>query len=131
MKTVVFLCVENSCRSQMAEAFAKINNGGQYNIQSAGSRPSGAVNPKAINSMARVGYDLNTHHSKGIETLPMDGVEAMISMGCGDACPQVPAKQRIEWEIADPKDMDDEEFDKVRDIIQAKVENFFENLDNG
>ena len=131
MKTVVFLCVENSCRSQMAEAFAKINNGGQYNIQSAGSRPSGAVNPKAINSMARVGYDLNTHHSKGIETLPMDGVEAMISMGCGDACPQVPAKQRIEWEIADPKDMDNEEFDKVRDIIQAKVENFLENLDNG
>ena len=131
MKTIVFLCVENSCRSQIAEAFAKINSGGEYNIQSAGSRPSGTVNPKAINSMSRVGYDLNTHHSKGIETLPMDGVEAMISMGCGDACPQVPAKQKIEWEIADPKDMDHEEFDKVRDIIQAKVENFLESLDNG
>ena len=115
----------------MAEAFAKIKSSDQYNIQSAGSRPSGAVNPKAINSMSRIGYDLNTHHSKGIETLPMDGVEAMISMGCGDACPQVPAKQRIEWEIADPKDMDHEEFDKVRDIIQAKVENFIESLDNG
>ena len=115
----------------MAEAFAKIKNGGQYSIQSAGSRPSGTVNPKAISSMSRVGYDLNTHHSKGIETLPMDGVEAMISMGCGDACPQVPAKQRIEWEIADPKDMGHEEFDKVRDIIQAKVENFLESLDNG
>ena len=61
----------------------------------------------------------------------MDGVEAMISMGCGDACPKVPAKQKIEWEIADPKDMDHEEFDKVRDIIQAKVENFLESLDNG
>jgi len=67
--------------------------------------------------MARVGYDLNTQHSKDIETLPMDGVEAMISMGCGDACLQVPAKQRIECEIADPKEMDNEEFDKVRDII--------------
>ena len=131
MKTIVFLCVENSCRSQIAEAFAKINSGGEYNIQSAGSRPSGTVNPKAINSMSRVGYDLNTHQSKGYETLPMDGVEAMISMGCGDACPKVPAKQKIEWEIADPKDMDHEEFDKVRDIIQAKVENFLESLDNG
>ena len=118
MSRYLFICVENSCRSQMAEAFARMAGAEAY---SAGSAASGIVNPRAIESMRVIGYDLSAHASKGVDALPEGAFDVVISMGCGDACPSVPAHRRIEWDIPDPKRMAPEEFARVRDRIRAEV----------
>ncbi len=129
MNNLLFVCVENSCRSQMAEAFAKILGGNGVRSHSAGSRPSGVVNPKAIASMGEVGYDLSTHTSKSLDDIPELEYDHVITMGCGDECPFVPTKHRDEWEIPDPKDMPPEEFRKVRDEIQRRVKDLLTEAD--
>jgi arsenate reductase len=120
-KKLLFVCVENSCRSQMAEAFARIHGGDAAEAFSAGSRPSGVVNPKAIASMREVGYDLATHVSKSLDDVPQIEWDLVATMGCGDECPFVRAKRREDWQIADPKNMDKDDFRKVRDEIEARV----------
>ena len=107
---VVFVCVENSCRSQIAEAYARIFACGNVHVYSAGSRPSGQINPKAIVAMKEVGYDLNTHSSKGLDELPNVEFDAVITMGCGDACPFLRAKRHADWGIPDPKHLAPDEF---------------------
>lgn len=121
IKRVLFVCVENSCRSQMAEAFAGIHGKGIVEACSSGSRPSRVVNPKAIASMEEIGYDLSTHQSKGSDEIPNCEYDYAITMGCGDECPMVKAGNREDWSIPDPKNMPPEEFAKVRDLIEAKV----------
>jgi protein-tyrosine-phosphatase len=107
---VVFVCVENSCRSQLAEALTNLHGRGQVEAYSAGSRPSGVVNPKAIASMRELGYDLSRHASKGLDDLPDVEFDAAITMGCGDECPFVRARLREDWGIPDPKHLDADEF---------------------
>ena len=121
MKKILFVCVENSCRSQMAEAFSKIHGKQVIESYSAGSRASGKVNHKAIKSMQKVGYDLTTHKSKFLHDVPNVEYDFAITMGCGDECPYVKAKQRQDWGIPDPKNMNDSEFDQVRDLIEERV----------
>ena len=118
---LLFVCIENSCRSQMAQAFARMRGGTGVEAYSAGSKPSGTVNAKAIASMAELGYDLSTHTSTGLNAIPEGEFDAVVTMGCGDACPWVPAKKHIEWEIPDPKDMDPDAFRTVRDQIEKQV----------
>ena len=118
---LLFVCIENSCRSQMAEAFARMHGGDGVEVYSAGSRPSGSVNPKAIESMREVGCDLTAHTSKGLDAVPQDGFDYAITMGCGDECPHIEAKVHDDWDIPDPKDMPPEEFREVRDLIERKV----------
>ena len=120
-KRLLFVCVENSNRSQMAEAFARIHGGDQIEAYSAGSRPSGVVNPKAIESMRQIGYDLSKHRSKSLDDIPEIEYDLVATMGCGDACPFVRAKQRADWQIPDPKNLPPREFNKVRDLIEQKV----------
>ncbi len=120
-KRILFVCVENSNRSQMAEAFAKIHGAGKVEAHSAGSRPSGRVNPKAVEAMQEVGYDVSTHSSKGLIDFNGKEVDVAVTMGCGDECPLVLAKQRVDWQIPDPKDMTPEEFRAVRDLIEKKL----------
>lgn len=115
------MCIENSCRSQMAEAFARIHGGSGVEAFSAGSRPSGMVNEKAIASMRELGYDLSTHRSRGLDSIPAGSFDAVVTMGCGDACPWVPARRHIDWDIPDPKDMDPGAFRVVRDDIERRV----------
>ena len=128
-KRVLFVCVENFNRSQMAEAFARIHGGGRVEAFSAGSRPSGRVNPKAVAAMAELGYDLSRHHSKGLADLPDVEFDAAVTMGCGDACPHVRAKQRIDWQIPDPRDLPSDEFRTVRDLIERQVRQLLGSLD--
>lgn len=122
MTRVLFVCVENSNRSQMAEAFAHLRGGADLEAYSAGSRPSGVINPKAVRFMRELGYDLAQHRSKSLEDI--DGLEfdAVITMGCGDSCPWVPAKLREDWALPDPKNMDDDGYRAVRDDIAGRVE---------
>ena len=120
-KRIVFVCVENSCRSQIAEAFARRLAGPDVEVYSAGSRPSAQVNRQAIASMQELGYDLTTHASKSLDELPRVEFDAAVTMGCGDECPFLRAKQRADWGIPDPKHLSLDEFRQVRDLIADKV----------
>jgi protein-tyrosine-phosphatase len=120
-KTALFVCVENSSRSQMAEAFARIHGGEGVRACSAGSRPSGRVNPRAVEFMREVGYDLTTHASKSLDEFNGQEVAVAVTMGCGDECPLVNARRREEWQIPDPKEMPPEQYREVRDLIERKV----------
>lgn len=120
-KRLLFVCVENSNRSQMAEAFARIHGGDGVEAYSAGSRPSGVVNPKAIAAMRELGYDLGRHGSKSLDDIPDVEYDFVATMGCGDACPMVRARRREDWNIPDPKEMDPDEFREVRDLIERRV----------
>ena len=131
MKRALFVCVENSNRSQMAEAFARIHGANHVQAFSAGSCPSGSVNPNAIKSMGELGYDLSTHRSKSIADLlrlRRIDFDFVVTMGCGDACPFVSAKRREEWDIPDPKNLPPNEFRAVRDLIESKVKTLLTNL---
>lgn len=120
MKKLLFVCIENSNRSQMAQAFAIMS--GKVQAFSSGSKPSGIVNPKAIAAMKELGYDLSVHTSKSLDDVKAEApFDAVVTMGCGDACPWMPAKQHIDWQIPDPRNMEPEEFNKVRDLIADKV----------
>ena len=122
VKRVLFVCVENANRSQMAEAFARILSGDAVEAYSAGSRPSGMVNPKAIEAMAELEYDLSAHGSKSLDELPEVEFDFVATMGCGDACPMVRASQQVDWAIPDPKYLPPDEFRVVRDLIRDKVQ---------
>src|SRR5207302_8145870 len=128
LKRVVFVCVENSNRSQMAEAFARMHGAGKVEAHSAGSRPSSRVNPKAVEAMQEVGYDLSTHTSKGLDAFNGQEFDAAVTMGCGDECPLVLARRRLEWQIPDPRDLPPERFREVRDLIGAKVKELIATL---
>lgn len=125
---LLFVCVENANRSQMAEAFARLHGGARVEAHSAGSRPSGVINPKAIRFMAELGYDLVQHRS-----LPLDSVagefDAVITMGCGDQCPWLPARIHEDWVLPDPKHMDDDGYRAVRDEIGRRVRELLDRLD--
>ena len=127
-KKILFVCVENSNRSQMAQAFAKLHGGGLVEAHSAGSRPSGRINPKAIAAMQELGYDLTTHASKGLADFNRQEVDVAVTMGCGDECPLVLAKERVDWKIPDPRDMTPEQFREVRDLIETKVKELLAQL---
>ena len=127
-KRVLFVCVENSNRSQMAEAFARMHGAQTVEAYSAGSRPSGKVNPKAIEAMREKGYDLGLHKSKSLHDVPAIEWDAVVTMGCGDACPFVRARRREDWALPDPKHLPPEEFNNVRDDIEGRVKALIETL---
>ncbi|MBN8696314.1 MAG: arsenate reductase ArsC [Bacteroidetes bacterium] len=128
MKKILFVCVENSNRSQMAEAFAKIHGAGKVEAYSSGSRPSGLINPKAIAAMKELGYDLSKHDSKSLDEIPKIRYDYAITMGCGDECPFVVADHRMDWQLPDPKHMEPSEFNKVRDEIEQRVLDLIKNF---
>ncbi len=126
-KRVLFVCIENSNRSQMAEAFAHIHGGERIEALSAGSKPSGQINPKAVRFMAELGYDLASQRSKSLDEI--DGeFDAVVTMGCGDSCPWIAAKRREDWALPDPKHLDDAGYRAVRDEISARVKALLEKL---
>ena len=126
---LIFVCVENSCRSQIAEGFAKYYGKEMFlrakseaiSVYSAGSRPSGIVNPMAVDVMKEKGIDISNQKSKGLDELPEGEFDVLVIMGCGDNCPTVFAKNRIDWRIKDPKGASIEVFREVRDEIEKKV----------
>ena len=113
----------------MSQAFATMLGGGEVEAYSAGSRPSGKINPKAISAMNELAYDLSTHHSKSLDEVKQYApFDAVVTMGCGDACPWMPAKQFIDWQIPDPKEMNEDDFRKVRDMIGERVRELLSSL---
>lgn len=121
-RRILFVCVENSCRSQMAEGWARALNDGTWEVCSAGSRPSGRVNPQAVAVMREAGVDISSQSSKGLPDSSEGPWDFVVTMGCGDACPHLPARERLDWNLPDPKGRPMEEFQRVRDDIRRRVE---------
>jgi arsenate reductase len=128
MKTVLFLCTENSCRSQMAEAFARQLGGGVIEAHSAGSSPSDSVNPLAVTVIREKGMDISGARPKGFNDLPVKRVDYLVTMGCQDVCPVFPTIQQVEWKLPDPKGQPVEFFRCVRDDIEKKVKELIETI---
>jgi len=127
-KSILFVCVENANRSQMAAAFARMYGKNEFEVYSAGSQPAEEVNPKAIRAMQEVRYDLTRHHPQSLSELPDIEYNFVATMGCGDECPFIRAKLREDWSIPDPKNMPHDEFIEVRNLIKAKVEAILKTL---
>ncbi|MBI5777998.1 MAG: arsenate reductase ArsC [Planctomycetes bacterium] len=121
MKRVLFLCIGNAARSQMAEGFARVMAGDKIEAFSAGSKPAGLVDPLAIQVMKEKNIDISQAVSKGFDKIPPGPIDYVVSMGCGDACPAVPAQHYIEWRIPDPKGKDLEYFRNISDEIERQV----------
>ncbi|MFA5032975.1 MAG: arsenate reductase ArsC [bacterium] len=127
-KTILFVCVENACRSQMAEGFTKSYASDTVSAYSAGSNPSGVINPIAIKVMKEKGIDISSQASKGFGQLPIPKFDYIITMGCKDICPFYPGAKRVEWDIPAPKEKPIEEFREIRDEIEKKVIKFIDSI---
>jgi len=127
-KRIVFTCVENARRSQMAEAFAESLGHGRIEVYSAGSRPSSSIDPLVIQVMKEKGIDLSSKRPKCLNELPSTEMDYLVTMGCEETCPAIPAKKIIEWEIPDPKGKRAELYREIRDTIQDKVKAFLEGI---
>lgn len=130
-KRVIFLCTENSNRSQMAEAFARMHGEAVVEAWSAGSKASGQVNPKAIAALAAKGFDMSAQRSKSTDDVPAGPYDAVITMGCGDQCPWIAGHHREDWGLEDPRDMDVTGYHLVRDDIERRVQSLIESLRSG
>ena len=126
---IVFVCVENARRSQMAEGFAKAFGQGKVEVYSAGSRPSSQIDPLVIDVMKEKGIDLTAKRPKGLNELPPIEMNYLVTMGCEETCPAIPAKKIVEWEIPDPKGRSIEFFREVRDMIEDKINALFEEIE--
>ncbi|HEV2492350.1 MAG TPA: arsenate reductase ArsC [Terriglobia bacterium] len=129
-KSILFVCIGNSCRSQMAEAFARQLGGDAVRASSAGSHPLGWILPDTIAVMAEKGIALDGQRSKGIWEVPIDQMDVVVGMGCEVACPvPVGFKGRIvEWNIPDPYARDLDFFRQVRDQIEAEVQSLLSSI---
>jgi arsenate reductase len=127
-RRILFVCVENARRSQMAEGFANLFGQGKIEVYSAGSHPSSSIDPKVIEVMKEKGIDLAIKHPKSLNDLPPVEMDYLVTMGCEETCPAVLAKKIIEWEIPDPKGKSIDIFREVRDLIENKVRNLFKEI---
>ncbi|MBS4023381.1 MAG: arsenate reductase ArsC [Dethiobacter sp.] len=117
---VAFVCTGNSCRSQMAEGWARYLAGDIFEIYSAGTHPTSEVNPNAVVAMREAGVDISGHYPKLLNDIPSE-IDVLITMGCGVECPYLPNKYKEDWGLDDPVGKPIEEFRRVRDIIKEKV----------
>ena len=128
-KKILFVCVENAGRSQMAQGFAEAFGKGKVEVYSAGSRPAPQINPLAIEAMKEKDIDLSSRLPKGLNDLPPVEMDYLITMGCEETCPAVPAKKIIEWQIPDPKGKPIDEVRRIRDLLEVKVKGLLEEVE--
>ncbi len=127
-KKILFVFVENAGRSQMAQGFAETFGKGRVEVDSAGSRPASQINPLAIEVMKEKAIDLSGRRPKGLNDLPPVEMDYLITMGCEETCPAVPAKKIIEWQIPDPRGKPIDEIRRIRDMLEAKVKTLLEEV---
>jgi arsenate reductase len=125
---ILFVCVENSCRSQMAEGFARTLGKDMVDVYSAGSHPSGKIDPDAVKVMRESGIDISSQGSKGFKDLPAAKFDYVVTMGCQDVCPLVPSRTHIDWDIDNPKGKSIYFFRSVRDKIEQKVKSLLRSV---
>jgi len=119
---VLFVCVHNAGRSQMAAGLVKLRSRGRVHVRSAGSAPSEEINPAAVLAMAELGVDLSEEFPKPLTNDAVSAADVVITMGCGDACPIYPGKRYEDWELEDPDGKDLETVRRIRDEIDQRVQ---------
>lgn len=126
--SVLFLCVHNAGRSQMAAGWLRHLGRGRVDVLSAGSNPGDGTNPTAVAAMAEVGIDISSYSPQRWTNEMVRAVDVVVSMGCGDACPVYPGKRYEDWELTDPSGQSIEVVRKVRDQIRSEVERLMNSL---
>ena len=129
MTTVIFACVHNAGRSQMAAGFLRHLAGERVQVLSAGSEPADRINPVAVEVMGEVGIDITAAQPRVLTTEAVEAADAVITMGCGDACPFYPGKRYEDWELDDPAGLPLAEVRPIRDGIRRRVEELLASLD--
>jgi arsenate reductase len=119
---VLFVCIQNAGRSQMAEALFKLADSEGHETRSAGSNPAEHVHPEVIEAMRELGVDLSARVPRRLELADAEWADVVVTMGCGDACPVILGKRYIDWELEDPAGKDLGEVRRIRDEIAARVE---------
>ncbi len=119
---VLFVCVHNAGRSQMAAGLVDLRSGGRIGVRSAGSAPADEVNPAVVEAMAEIGVDLSREFPKPLTDDAVRASDVVITMGCGDACPIFPGKRYEDWTLDDPAGQDLETVRRIRDQIDARVQ---------
>ena len=125
---VLFVCVHNAGRSQMAAGLVRLRSGGRIHVRSAGSAPGEEVNPLAVAAMEEVGVDMSEEFPKPLTDEVVRAADVVITMGCGDACPIYPGKRYEDWELDDPAGQDLETVRRIRDEIDARVQRLVDEL---
>lgn len=126
---VLFVCVHNAGRSQMAAAFTDALSGGRVRVRSAGSQPGDRINPAVVAAMAELGIDLSHESPKPLSDEVVTAADAVITMGCGDACPIYPGRRYLDWQVDDPAGQPPETVRRIRDEIRAHVERLLRELE--
>ncbi|MGJ3402386.1 arsenate reductase ArsC [Glutamicibacter sp. Je.9.36] len=126
--SVLFVCVHNAGRSQMAAALLSHLSGGRIEVRSAGSAPADSVNPAAVEAMKEVGIDMSAQTPKVLTTQAVKDSDVVITMGCGDACPFFPGKRYEDWKLEDPAGQGIDGVRPIRDEIRARIENLIADL---
>ena len=121
MPEVLFVCVHNAGRSQMAAGLVKLRSQGRIDVRSAGSTPADEINPTAVEAMAELGLDLSEEFPKPLTDDAVRAADVVITMGCGDACPIYPGKRYEDWDVDDPAGEDLETVRRIRDDIHGRV----------
>ena len=127
--SVLYVCVHNAGRSQMAAAFTSHLSGGAVEVRSAGSAPADKVNPAAVEAMLEEGIDMSAEQPKILTTEAVQDSDVVITMGCGDTCPIFPGKRYEDWELDDPAGQGVEGVRPIRDEVRARVVALLESLD--
>jgi arsenate reductase (thioredoxin) len=125
---VLFVCVHNAGRSQMAAALLERHSAGEIAVRSAGSTPADEINPAVVEAMAEVGIDLSAAVPKILTTDAVEGSDVVVTMGCGDACPVFPGKRYLDWELDDPAGKTVDEVRAIRDQIDTRVKSLVREL---
>ena len=126
--TVLFVCVHNAGRSQMAAGFTRTLGAGRVEVLSAGSLPADALNPVAVAAMAEIGIDIAAELPKSLAEVDVRAADVVITMGCGDTCPVYPGKRYLDWELEDPAGRPLDEVRPIRDQIRTLVEGLLAEL---
>jgi arsenate reductase len=125
---VLFVCVQNAGRSQMAEALFRRATGDGHEARSAGSSPAERVHPEVVEVMRELGIDLQERVPRGLDKSDVEWAELVVTMGCGDACPVLPGKRYVDWELPDPAGLPADEVRAVRDEIDRRVKGLVNDL---
>jgi arsenate reductase (thioredoxin) len=125
---VLFVCVHNAGRSQMAAGLVKLRSGGRVDVRSAGSAPAAEINPEVVEAMEEMGVDLREEFPKPLTDEAVHAADVVITMGCGDACPIFPGKRYEDWELEDPAGKDLQTVRRIRDEIDVRVQNLVAEL---
>jgi protein-tyrosine-phosphatase len=133
MAAVLFVCLHNAGRSQMSAALLERAAGGRHRALSAGSEadPDGRVHPQVVEVMRELGIDLADRHPQRLTSELIEAADVVVTMGCGDACPYIPGKRYLDWDLPDPKDRPAGEVRAIRDDIATRIAALVDDLDGG